>query len=84
MVSRKMPPENFPPENYPSPRKNLLYTETQLQITECNLANMPADIKPKNCLQKLYFLTSWMSYVCLLHVHFTFVFFWDEVRSKKI
>lgn len=28
-------------------------------------------------------LTSWTSYVCLLHVDFTFVLFWDDVGSMK-
>ena len=29
------------------------HTEIQLQMIGCNLANMPRDISPKNCLRKL-------------------------------
>ena len=53
------------------------------QMTGCYLANIPGDISSKNCLENFVYdvLTS---YVCHLHVHFTYVFFWDEVKSKKI
>ena len=65
-------------------KKRCLRTKMQLQIIECNLANMLIDISPKNCVQKLCIWRPGRRIVCILHVHFTFVFFWDEVRSKKI
>ena len=44
---------------------------------------MPAEIKTKNCVPKLCIWRPGRSYVFPLHVHFMFVFFWGEVRSKK-
>ena len=39
---------------------------------------MPPDIKTEKRIGKLCILRPVRSYVCLLHVHFMFVFFLDE------
>ena len=54
--------------------KKNTHSEIQLQIIGYNLANIPADIKTKNCLWKLCIWLPGRSYVFLLQVHFMFFF----------
>ena len=58
-------------------------TKIQLQIIRCNLANMPADIRPKVAQENCAFEV--LNVICMPSTcPFYVFFFWDEVMSKKI
>ena len=57
--------------------------ELSYKVIGCDVANMPAEADPKFAYESQTFDV--LDVICMsLHVHFMFIFFWDEVRSKKI